>query len=177
MNGSFLRRARLPLIVFLGVMAVHFLWLGTFPERDSAQDRWVTPPGTFASSWWGSYVESRGYWLGYSYGLAFAFAAVSLRRYREERACTTRNLAIGGITLSGFLAVAGCWLIGCCGSPMLAVYLSLFGAAFVPMAKPLVAAVTTSTTLLGWWWMKRLSPKRCAPATPVRAKSDYSSAM
>ena len=38
---------------------------------------------------------------------------------------------MGGITLSGFLAVAGCYLLGCCGSPMLAVYMSLFGVSFL----------------------------------------------
>ena len=69
-----------------------------------------------------------------------------------------RTLAIGGVTLSGFLAVAGCFLLGCCGSPMLAVYLSLFGASFLPFARPLVAGVTTITIIVGWFWMNRWSP-------------------
>lgn len=69
--------------------------------------------------------------------------------------CAARNLAIGGVTLSGVLAVAGCFLLGCCGSPMLAVYLSLFGAAFLPFAKPLVAGLTAASLVAGWWWMKR----------------------
>jgi len=38
---------------------------------------------------------------------------------------------------------------------MLALYLSLFGAWFLPLAKPLVAAVTTLSIIGAWWWMKR----------------------
>ena len=47
------------------------------------------------------------------------------------------------MTLVGVLYGAGCFLIGCCGSPMLAVYLSLFGATVLGFLKPLVAIVTT----------------------------------
>jgi hypothetical protein len=54
-----------------------------------------------------------------------------------------------------FLALAGCFLVGCCGSPMLVVYLSLFGAWFLPLAKPLVAVVTTISIAAAWWWMRR----------------------
>ena len=41
-------------------------------------------------------------------------------------------------------------MLGCCGSPMLAVYLSLFGAAFLPWAKPLIALLTTVTLFAAW---------------------------
>jgi hypothetical protein len=133
------------------------MWVGLFPERDPAQDRWLSAPGT-ETSWLRLYLESQSYWLGYSYALALSFAAVALRRYREQRLCAARNLAIGSVTLSGFLAVAGCFLLGCCGSPMLAVYLSLFGASFLPFAGPLVAGVTTITIIVGWFWMNRWSP-------------------
>jgi hypothetical protein len=40
-----------------------------------------------------------------------------------------KRLAIGGFSLTGFLVATGCFLVGCCGSPMLVVYLNLFGAA------------------------------------------------
>lgn len=159
------RRAAMPLTVFVAVAAIHFLWLGIFPEQDPAQSRWVTVDLS-QDSWLTRYVEGGNYWLGFSYGLSLAFAAVALRRYREARFCAARNVAIGGVTLSGALSVAGCYLLGCCGSPMLAVYLSLFGAAFVPLAKPLVAGVTLLSILLGWWWMncRALAPSdSCAP--------------
>ena len=149
------QRAVLPAVVFVAVVVMHYMWTGLFPDRDPAQDRWASV-AAIETSWLRYYVESQSYWLSYSYALALAFAAVALRRYREQRLCGTRNLAIGGVTLSGFLAVAGCFLLGCCGSPMLAVYLSLFGASFLPFAKPLVAALTTASILAGWLWMRRL---------------------
>lgn len=150
-----LKRLSLPLGVFVAVLVTHYLW-SSFPlESDPIQDRWASLPLSQNFSWLRRYMETQGYWLGYSYALSLAFAVAALRRYREERLCTQRNLAIGGITLSGFLAVAGCFLVGCCGSPMIVVYLNLFGASFLPLAKPLLAALTTISILGAWWWMDR----------------------
>lgn len=168
---SRLRRALLPLGVFLGVMLIHYLWSGLFPEQDPAQARWVSLP-VAESSWWQNYLETKNYWLGYSYALSLAFAAVALRRYLENRACQTRNLAIGGVTLTGFLAVAGCFLVGCCGSPMLVVYLNLFGASFLPLAKPLLAALTTVSILGAWWWLHRRQPLPDLPPTGSSGKGE-----
>lgn len=155
---NLLRRAALPVAVFLASVALHYLWTGYSLERECAQESRLTGEGCCAPSWWAGYVGGRSYWLGYSYGLALAFAAVALRQYREQRMCAARNLALSGITLSGFLAVAGCFLVGCCGSPMLAVYVSLFGTAFLPLAKPLVAVLTTVSIGAGWWWLHRQRP-------------------
>lgn len=152
--GCKLPRFLLPLGVFLGVAAAHYVWSGLFPEVAPAQARWASLPGA-EPSWLSRYLETQGYWLGYSYALSLAFAAAALRRYREERYCSTKTLAIGGLTFSGFLALAGCFLAGCCGSPMLVVYLSLFGAWFLPLAKPLAAVITTLSIIGAWWWMKR----------------------
>lgn len=153
-----LRRAALPITAFIGVFFIHFIWLGMFPEQDPAQSRWATvavPTSALAR-----YVESQDYWLGYSYALALSFAVLALRRYREGRSCAARNMAIGGVTFTGFLAAAGCFLVGCCGSPMLVVYLNLFGAAFLPLAKPLMAGVTTISIGTSWWWMNRAGRTR-----------------
>jgi hypothetical protein len=150
------RRLILPAAVFAGVGTVHFIWSGLFPEQSPLQDQWVTIPVPHAPSWTQRYVETQSYWLGLSYALSLAFAAAALRRYREQRFCASRTLAIGGATFSGFLAVAGCYLLGCCGSPMLAVYLSLFGAAFLPLAKPLTALMTVVLVGGSWWWINRV---------------------
>ncbi|MHC4447661.1 MAG: hypothetical protein ACYSXF_07785 [Planctomycetota bacterium] len=149
-----LRRWLLPLGVFAAVVLVHFIWSGFFPERDPAQDRWLSVDSA-SPSWLHSYVEAQRYWLGYAYALPVAFAAAAWRRYRELRLCGARNLAMGGVTLSGFLSVAGCFLVGCCGSPMLGVYLSLFGAAFLPFTKPLIATITTLFIVASYLWMRR----------------------
>ena len=158
---SRVRRILLPAATFVIVLAFHYAWTGLFPERDPAQDRWVSAPAA-EISWFRRYVETQSYWMGYSYAVALTFAVVALRRYQENRLCGGRNLAIGGVTLSGFLAVAGCFLLGCCGSPMLAVYLSLFGASFLPFAKPLVAAITSITIIAGWFWLNRRVPASAA---------------
>jgi hypothetical protein len=154
-RGQKLRRFLLPLGVFLGVAAAHFVWSGLFPELDPAQARWAFLHEVGASSWLIRYLETQGYWLGYSYALSLAFVTAALHLYREERFCSARTLAFGGVTLSGFLALAACFLVGCCGSPMLVIYLSLFGAWFLPLAKPLVAVATTLSIIGAWWWMQR----------------------
>lgn len=169
-----LRRLLLPAFVFGAVIAAHFVWLGLFPERELTQTRWVAVPGQdgLENSWLNRYVETQSYWLGFSYGLSLAFAAAALRRYREERLCTARTCAIGGLTLSGFLAVAGCYLLGCCGSPMLGVYLSLFGAAFLPFTKPLVAVLTAVFIGGSWWWMNHWSCGKRQIATGDASRCD-----
>jgi hypothetical protein len=158
----FLRRSVLPAAVFGIVLALHYLYLGLFPEGGSASTHWALPEDMPTPSWWRSYVETQSYFLGFSYALSLAFATWALRRYREERLCGARNLAIGGITLSGFFAVAGCYLLGCCGSPMLVVYLNLFGASFLPLARPLVALITLLSVAAAAWWLLRRSRPKCA---------------
>ena len=155
---SNLRRLLLPALVFVAVGVAHYVWIGLFPEKNVFQDRWIAISAT-RGSWLSEYVEMQSYWLGFSYALSLAFAAVAFRRYREVRLCAVRNLTIGSVTFSGVLPVVGCYLIGCCGSPMLAVYLNLFGAAFVPLAKPLMAGLTLLSVVIGWWWMNRRTMK------------------
>ncbi len=177
------RRAMLPVLVFVIVVLIHFLWLGLFPARAAAQTLWEDVPTEQGSSWVSRYLEAQSYWLGYSYALPLAFASVALRRYREQRMCAARNLAIGGVTLSGFLAVAGCFLIGCCGSPMLGVYLSLFGASLLPWAKPLVAGLTTVMIAASYWWMRSRSRKGnsdnpcCTPSDDKSCGSEKAGAI
>lgn len=56
--------------------------------------------------------------------------------------------AAGSIILVGVLMATGCFLIGCCGSPMLGIYLGIFGAKTLGIGKPLMAAVTVLS--VGW---------------------------
>lgn len=153
-----IRRSVLPAAVFVSVMAFHFTWTGLFPDTDPAQNRWASVIPVQEPSWLETYLDIQSYWLGYSYALAFTFAVVSLRRYLRNRACAEKRLAIGGFSLTGFLVATGCFLVGCCGSPMLFVYLNLFGAAFLPLAKPLMAGFTTLTIILALRWMNRRVP-------------------
>jgi hypothetical protein len=150
-------RILLLLGVFLSVALSHFALIGLFPEHDPAANRWAIS-GATEPSWLQRYWETQSYWLGFAYALSLTFAVYAFLRYRQERFGAAKNLALGGVTYSGVLAVVGCYLIGCCGSPMLAVYLSLFGAGFLPFAKPLVAALTALAILGAWWWLNRQRP-------------------
>ncbi|MBI5446582.1 MAG: hypothetical protein HY900_35865 [Deltaproteobacteria bacterium] len=153
--GPLWKDGLLPLGVFVAAFALHFLWLGLFPEQDPAQSPWAALPSEGASSWLPKYLEAGEYWLGYAYGLSLAFAAAALRRYRRHRSCGAGKFAVGGVTLSAVLAGGGCYLIGCCGSPLLVVWLNLLGAKFLPLARPLMAGITTLSIAGAWWWMAR----------------------
>ena len=116
-----LEHAGLPAAVFSIVLIGHYLWLAFFGPHVG----WASLVDGATISNFRLYIEGQNYGLGLSYALSLGFAAVVLRRYREERFCRARTLTAGGVTLSGFLAVASCYVVGCCGSPMLSVYLSL----------------------------------------------------
>lgn len=149
------RRLLMPAGVCVAVAAIHYAWLGFFPEQHPAQAAWISLDDTAGASWWQRYVETQSYWMGVSYALPIAFAAYALRCYLKERQYSARNLAVGGVAFSGFLVVLGCYLVGCCGSPMLIVYLNLFGATFLPLAKPLIAGLTIVMTAVAWLWLHR----------------------
>lgn len=143
----------LPGFVFVVVFASHFLWRGFFPEQDPLQSQWFSLPT--GNSWLHNYIEAKNYWLGYSYGLSAAFASAALRNYLSSPCRESKTFAIGGVTFTGLLAAAGCFLIGCCGSPMFVVWLNMFGIAFIPFAKPFIAIVTTISIAVAWLWMFR----------------------
>jgi hypothetical protein len=155
------RRWLLPLAVFVLAFALHALYVrhvARLPAHGWASETAIVDDGL-----WGfrPYIQARDYLTGYSYALPLAFSAIALRRYREcrqQRKCAARNVAIGGVTFSGLLAGSGCFLLGCCGSPMLGIYLSFFGASFLPLVKPLIAGITTVTVALSYyWWIWRRS--------------------
>ncbi len=153
-----IRRSLLPAAVFLATLAFHVAWLRVFPERAEAQSRWAAAPQ--AKLTLRGYVDSGSFWLGLSYAMSLAFAAFAFRRFRENRARASAGAAAGSLTLGAFLSVAGCFLVGCCGSPMLPIYLNLFGAGFLKIARPLVAVLTAVSLGLTWLWMNR---RRASP--------------
>ena len=143
----------IPAVVFLGVVGLHFGWFAYF----GPQTRWLSLDDDTSGLPIRTYLESQELWLGLSYALSLGFAAFWLGFYREQRFCSARTLTVGGVTLSGALAVVGCYLLGCCGSPMLAVYLGLLGPSFLPLTGPAVLALTASSLAIACWWMKRVA--------------------
>lgn len=104
------------------------------------------------------YLDSGDYWLGISYALAgtfgvWCFARVVFMR-REALAASA-----GGLTLSGLLYAGVCFLTGCCGSPMLPVYLGVFGPKFLSVTKPLTFGLTLLSIVVGYAWMLKTAPK------------------
>jgi hypothetical protein len=154
-----------PAVVFVTIFVAHALYVGTYAAL--APSGWtdfglsadvVGPLGL------GAYWRGQDYFIGFSYALAAAFAAWALSRsilFRQGRIVTV-GAAAGGLTLLGALMASGCFLIGCCGSPMLAVYLSLFGAKALGLGKPLMALITLVSVSCGYWCLSRRFARGCS---------------
>lgn len=142
MNRSDLGLAAL---VFVATLGLHFGVLSWQHAQVAAH--WVRVAGASEQSAWARYAGQGDYWFGYSYALAAAFTVFALVLTVRQRRQAAQGI-VGGVTLLGVLYGAGCFLIGCCGSPMLAVYLSLFGSSILGFLKPLVALVTTISVVV-----------------------------
>jgi hypothetical protein len=159
----------IPAGVFVAIFVAHALYLGFSAE--SAPSGWTDfnmsanaggPLGL------GNYWRGQDYFIGFSYALGAAFAAWAFSRcitFRRGR-IVTGGAAVGGLTLVGVLMASGCFLIGCCGSPMLAVYVSLFGAKALGVGKPLTALVTLVSVGCAYCCLSRSPPERGACADP-----------
>lgn len=106
------------------------------------------------------YLNQQNYFLSYSYALAGAFTVFTFQTFLQRRRNSVAGV-ITGVTLTGFIYAAGCFLLGCCGSPMLAVYLGLFGSSFTGFTKPLIAIITTISVTIGYLWIKKKNKKCC----------------
>lgn len=100
------------------------------------------------------YFSQKDYFLSFSYALAVAFTVYAflklLQKIKGSIACVA-----GGVTLTSLIYISGCFLLGCCGSPMLAVYLGLFGASFLGFTKPLIAGITAISVIFGYLWIEK----------------------
>jgi hypothetical protein len=149
--------------VFLVALTAHF---GYHAWRETqVASQWMVIEGLDRPSALARYVERQDFFIGYAYALAAAFTAFAVTLSVQQRRREVGGV-LGGITLVGGLYAAGCFLIGCCGSPMLAVYLSLFGASFLGAMKPIVAGITTvSVVLSGAYIVRRSRRECCAPVS------------
>jgi hypothetical protein len=120
------------------------MWKATDPRPEKIPD----PPLV------NRYFFEKRYLMGLSYGLALGFTAyAAARTFGSPRPGVAGVL--GGLTLTGFLATAGCFLVGCCGSPMLTVYLALFGSTMLGLKEFVVLGLTIVSVLAGFLWMER----------------------
>ncbi|MFA5431600.1 MAG: hypothetical protein WC319_01805 [Candidatus Paceibacterota bacterium] len=125
------------------------------------------------------YFTKQDFLLGLSYALAVAFTTYSILQFLQYRKKGLKG-SIAGIGATGIIYFLGCFLIGCCGSPMLVVYLNLFGASFLGFTKIIVFALTTISILVCLWYMNRKSKKancncqscECEPDLKIDENSD-----
>jgi hypothetical protein len=118
---------------------------------------WVQPED---AGWPANYVSNQDYMLGISYALAGAFTVFAFLRLSERRERGVVGM-LSGITLTGFLYFGVCFFTGCCGSPMLAVYLSVLGPSFLGFTKPIILAITVLSITASYFWMERKANKPC----------------
>ena len=145
--------------VFLAVLAGHFLYVTHSVSTENEDGPWASyvferPEESRLSR----YIGPGEYWLGFSYGLAGAFAAFCLvqaiRMRRESLAASA-----GGLALSGVLWATVCFLTGCCGSPMLSVYLGFLGPKFLGVTRPLTFGLMLLSIAVGYAWMFKRARK------------------
>ena len=138
------------IFIFL-LHAIYFLW-----QSYQISGQWVQIENASPLL---IYLKRQDFLLGYSYALAGSFTIYAILKFIEGPKCSIVGVA-GGMTLMGILSLGGCFLLGCCGSPMLGVYLALFGSSFLGFAKPLIAIITTISVVLGYFWIKNMSKRK-----------------
>ena len=94
------------------------------------------------------------YFLGLSYALSIAFTVFALSRFKFDRSKGFLGM-FSGVTLSAVLYTSGCFLIGCCGSPMAVVYAGLFGSSFLGFTKPIIFIITLLSIGIGYLMLQR----------------------
>lgn len=138
-----------PLISFVIVAFLHGAYHIMTPDAALSSYSPVINDTSFTT-----YFSQNNYMLGISYGLALAFTSYAIMKFSRSKKCATIGLA-GGLTLSGLLYAGGCFLLGCCGSPMLSVYISLFGTQALGFRKPLVLLCTALSVGAGYICLRR----------------------
>jgi hypothetical protein len=149
----------LGLVTFVAVFAGHVLYvrhLASAPQKVWADD--FNPSANF----WQTYIVSQDYFVSFSYALSASFAVWATARFVYVRRRSAAIGAFGGVSFVTILAAAGCFLIGCCGSPMLPIYISLFGASAAGIGKPLMALITLISIGAGYLYVLRQPRCRCA---------------
>jgi len=156
-------RKAVPFAAALAVFGAHFAWTVAFPQ--TAPSGWGTvaaPLGQDVTA----YFAGGAFWLGASYALSAAFTAFALLTLKANRRKAAAGAA-GGLAVMGTLYAAGCFALGCCGSPMLAVYLGLLGGKAAGLGGPLMFGLTVASVAVGLLWLKRSAHRVCTAPDAV----------
>lgn len=127
----------------------------TIYENEAIASQWAHAGDR---DWLQLYFTNGDYFLGLAYGMAIGLFIYILVTFFNMRSAGFYGL-VGGVSLSGALYGAGCFLIGCCGSPMLAVYVAIFGVSFLGFTKPIIFIVTLISVIGGVFYLNRKNKK------------------
>jgi hypothetical protein len=151
----------LPILACLVTLGIHFAVVGGRSARFASQ--WFlfeeSTPWSIAFT---NYLRSGEIYLGFSYALAAGFTVLMVGNLIRNRKRAFQGVAAGA-SIGAFLYLGGCFLVGCCGSPLLPVYLSLFGAKALSITKPLIAGVTTASVSLSYIFLVHRKGAPCCP--------------
>lgn len=146
----------LTIALFILTLSFHFgisAW-----QYNNVTNKWAQIQGT---PYLQMYLNRQEYFLGLSYALAAGFTLFSFLIMFKNRKKGVAGV-IGGTTLMTVIYCGSCFLIGCCGSPMLTVYLSLFGASFLGFTKPIIFLVTLISIVFSYYFLQKKSKCDCS---------------
>lgn len=105
------------------------------------------------------YLHEQAIYLGLAYAATATFTLYSVMQWKTSWKLASAGAA-GCLSFIWVLQLLGCWLVGCCGSPLLPVYLGLLGPSFLGLAKPMVLGITILSIGGSYLWMRR-AIERC----------------
>jgi len=149
-----IKKIIIPLSTFISIFILHLLYFKASEETCGG------------IPWFQEYIKEQEHFLGISYALLFAFMAFAFLKFKENRKSVLKA-AIGG----GLLAVVLwflCFLFGCCGSPMLIVYLNLVGLSSLKVSKLALLVMTIIFIGIGYIWLIKRSSKVCCDRMPCK---------
>ena len=158
-------RKVLPIVAGLVVFVAHIAWYVLFPEANASG--WGNVAPSFFDSM-RNYFTCGTPWLGASYALSAAFTAYATLIFRENRRKAAAG-AVGGLAAMGALYAVGCFALGCCGSPMLPIYLGLLGGKLAGVGGPVMFGLTLLSVGIGFLVLGRKA--RCACEVPCTEDS------
>jgi len=147
------------LAVFIIVFAFHLLYFKTASPKCEESIGWVQ-----------KYILGQEYFIGISYGLSFAFMAFAFFKYKENNRGALKAAAGGGL-LAVILSLS-CFFLGCCGSPMLIIYLNFVGLSSLRIPKLALLLMTVAFIAIGYFCFIRKCPDKCCNGGSCRKEKN-----